>query len=173
MASTTGVASGVVEMLKEDHKKVKELFEEFELAEGRERGQLESLLGEQSTAAIKDMIQRASQPSTGILATLVALATLLFGASGLFGQLQDSLNSIWGGGTENSRNLGHRSGPFFFLYGRTGNRFPATRVLGLERRPGGIGQVVWRMVASSRGCSPDVERTDLLHRHHCLVRHDV
>ena len=58
--------------------------------------QLESLLGEQSTAAIKDMIQRASQPSTGILATLVALATLLFGASGLFGQLQDSLNSIWG-----------------------------------------------------------------------------
>ena len=58
--------------------------------------QLESLLGEQSTAAIKDMIQRASQPSTGIVATLVALATLLFGASGLFGQIQDSLNSIWG-----------------------------------------------------------------------------
>lgn len=40
MASTTGVASGVVEMLKEDHKKVKELFEEFESAEGRERGQI-------------------------------------------------------------------------------------------------------------------------------------
>ncbi len=58
--------------------------------------QFESLLGEQSTAAIKDMIQRASQPSTGIIATLAALATLLFGASGLFGQLQDSLNSIWG-----------------------------------------------------------------------------
>lgn len=58
--------------------------------------QLESLLGEQSTAAIKDMIQRASQPSTGVTATLVAFATLLFGASGLFGQLQDSLNSIWG-----------------------------------------------------------------------------
>jgi membrane protein len=58
--------------------------------------QLETLLGEQSTAAIKDMIQRANQPTTGILATLVALATLLFGASGLFGQLQDSLNSIWG-----------------------------------------------------------------------------
>ena len=58
--------------------------------------QLGSLLGEQSTAAIKDMIQRASQPSTGVTATLVAFATLLFGASGLFGQLQDSLNSIWG-----------------------------------------------------------------------------
>ncbi|MBA3754567.1 MAG: YihY/virulence factor BrkB family protein [Nitrospira sp.] len=57
--------------------------------------QLETLLGEQSTTAIKEMIQRANQPSIGILATLVALATLLFGASGLFGQLQDALNSIW------------------------------------------------------------------------------
>ena len=58
--------------------------------------QLAGLLGEQSTAAIKDMIERANQPSTGIIATVVAFATLLFGATGLFGQLQDSLNSIWG-----------------------------------------------------------------------------
>ncbi|MDP9131581.1 MAG: YihY/virulence factor BrkB family protein, partial [Nitrospirota bacterium] len=36
---------------------------------------LETLLGEESTAAIKDMIQRANQPATGILAALVALAT--------------------------------------------------------------------------------------------------
>ncbi|HVG02196.1 MAG TPA: hemerythrin domain-containing protein, partial [Nitrospira sp.] len=40
MASTAGLASGVVQMLKEDHKKVKELFEEFESAEGRERGEI-------------------------------------------------------------------------------------------------------------------------------------
>lgn len=40
MASKAGVASGVVQMLKEDHKKVKELFEEFESAEGRERGEI-------------------------------------------------------------------------------------------------------------------------------------
>ncbi|MCC2640132.1 MAG: putative rane protein [Nitrospira sp.] len=67
-----------------------------EAAQGYILQQLETLLGEQSAAAIKDMIQRANQPTTGILATVVALATLLFGASGLFGQLQDSLNSIWG-----------------------------------------------------------------------------
>jgi membrane protein len=58
--------------------------------------QVETLLGEQSTTAITEMIQRANQPSIGILAALVALATLLFGASGLFGQLQGALNSIWG-----------------------------------------------------------------------------
>ena len=40
MASTAGVASGIVQMLKEDHRKVKELFEEFESAEGRERGEI-------------------------------------------------------------------------------------------------------------------------------------
>ncbi len=67
-----------------------------EAAESYILQQLSDLLGEQSTEAIKDMIQRASQPTRGILATVIALVTLLFGASGLFGQLQDALNTIWG-----------------------------------------------------------------------------
>ena len=58
--------------------------------------QIAGLVGEQSANAIKDMIHRANQPSTGIVATVVAVVTLLFGASGLFGQLQDALNTIWG-----------------------------------------------------------------------------
>lgn len=40
MASKAAFASGVVAMLKEDHEKVKELFEEFESAEGRERAEI-------------------------------------------------------------------------------------------------------------------------------------
>lgn len=40
MASQTGVASGVLGMLKEDHEKVKGLFEEFEQAEGREKAEI-------------------------------------------------------------------------------------------------------------------------------------
>ena len=40
MAQDNAIASGVVDMLKEDHTKVKELFEQFESAEGRERGQI-------------------------------------------------------------------------------------------------------------------------------------
>jgi membrane protein len=54
------------------------------------------LVGEQSAAAIKDMIQRADQPSTGVVATIIAIGTLLLGASGVFGQLQDALNTVWG-----------------------------------------------------------------------------
>jgi membrane protein len=42
------------------------------------------------------MIQRAEQPSTGLVATVVAVVTLLLGASGFFGQLQDALNTVWG-----------------------------------------------------------------------------
>ena len=40
MARAAGFVSTVFEMLKEDHDKVKKLFEDFESAEGRERGEI-------------------------------------------------------------------------------------------------------------------------------------
>jgi membrane protein len=72
------------------------LFLGQEAAQSYILDQIGSMVGQQSAAAIKDMLQRASQPASGLLATVVAGATLLFGASGLFGQLQDALNTIWG-----------------------------------------------------------------------------
>ena len=76
-----------------------------EAAQGYILEQIGSLVGPQSAEAIKDMIQRANQPTTGIVATLVAAATLLAGASGVFAQLQDSLNSIWGVKPKEGRGL--------------------------------------------------------------------
>jgi membrane protein len=67
--------------------------------------QIADLVGEQTAAAIKDMIQRADQPSTGFLATGIAVATLLLGASGVFGQLQDALNTVWGVEPKEGRGL--------------------------------------------------------------------
>lgn len=67
--------------------------------------QIGNMVGAQSAEAINDMIQRASEPSTGIVATMVAMGTLLFGASGVFAQLQDSLNSIWGVKPKEGRGL--------------------------------------------------------------------
>jgi membrane protein len=64
-------------------------------AQGYILDQMGSLVGPQSAEGIKEMIQRASQPSTGVVATLIATVTLLAGASGVFAQLQDSLNSVW------------------------------------------------------------------------------
>jgi membrane protein len=67
-----------------------------EAAQSAILSQIATLVGDQSAAAIKDMIQRADQPSTGLVATGLAVMTLLFGASGVFGQLQDALNTVWG-----------------------------------------------------------------------------
>jgi membrane protein len=67
--------------------------------------QIGELVGEQSAAAIKDMIQRADQPSTGLFATALAVGTLLLGASGVFGQLQDALNTVWGVEPKEGRGL--------------------------------------------------------------------
>lgn len=65
-------------------------------AEGRIVGQISGLVGQQSAEALQAMIAAARAPSSSILATVLGLATLLFGATGVFGELQDSLNTVWG-----------------------------------------------------------------------------
>ncbi|TKB83394.1 MAG: YihY/virulence factor BrkB family protein [Nitrospira sp.] len=67
-----------------------------EAAEGHIIGQIQGFVGEESANAIQDMLEHARTPSTGLLAMGIALVTLLFGASGVFAQLQDALNIIWG-----------------------------------------------------------------------------
>ena len=57
---------------------------------------MQGLVGPQGAQAIQGMIQNASTPSSGILATIIGVATLVIGAGGVVGQLQDSLNTIWG-----------------------------------------------------------------------------
>jgi hypothetical protein len=56
--------------------------------------QIQGLLGQQGSDLIRTMIQTTSKPSTSILASIIGIVTLLLGASGVFGQLQDSLNSV-------------------------------------------------------------------------------
>jgi membrane protein len=71
------------------------LFLGEEAAHGGVMQQMKSLIGEQGAKAIEDMIASANKPSSGILATVLSVVVLLFGASGVFGQLQHSLNTIW------------------------------------------------------------------------------
>jgi membrane protein len=66
-----------------------------EAAEGRIVGQLAGLVGPQGGEAIQAMVASARKPASGVLATTVGLLTLLLGASGVFGQLRESLNTIW------------------------------------------------------------------------------
>jgi membrane protein len=64
-------------------------------AQGEIVGQLQGTIGPAGAKTIEDMIARASQPSSGITATVISLVTMFFGASTTFGQLQSSLNRIW------------------------------------------------------------------------------
>src|SRR5215213_4690657 len=70
---------------------------------GREAAQnqivetLGGMIGQDSAKAVQDMIQNASEkPKTGITSTILGIVALLFGAGGVVGQLQTSINTIWG-----------------------------------------------------------------------------
>jgi membrane protein len=59
-------------------------------------GQIQGMVGKDGAEAIQAMIQNAHKPSAGgAIATLFGVVTLVLGASGVFGQLQTALNTIW------------------------------------------------------------------------------
>jgi membrane protein len=69
---------------------------------GREAAQnqivetLQGMIGQESAQAVQGMIQEANaKPKTGIISSIVGIVALLFGAGGVVGQLQTSLNKIW------------------------------------------------------------------------------
>jgi membrane protein len=52
-------------------------------------------VGEKGAQTVDSLLKNAQKPSSGIFATIAAFTTLLFGASGVFGELHDALNIIW------------------------------------------------------------------------------
>jgi membrane protein len=66
-------------------------------ARGEIVNQIKGLVGESGAEVIQTMLQNAHQPGleSGLIASLISIAFLIFGASGMFVQLQASLNAIW------------------------------------------------------------------------------
>lgn len=58
--------------------------------------QLSYFLDRSAIEVVQGIAQKASQPGKSMWATIIGVALALFGASGVFGQLQDALNTIWG-----------------------------------------------------------------------------
>lgn len=58
--------------------------------------QMSYFLDQSAVQVVQSIAQKASQPGKSMLATVIGVALALFGASGVFGQLQDALNTIWG-----------------------------------------------------------------------------
>ncbi len=57
--------------------------------------QLQGLLGDSGAQFVEEMLTSRSQTSDGLWATLISVGLLILGASGLFIQLQDALNTVW------------------------------------------------------------------------------
>jgi membrane protein len=57
--------------------------------------QLRGLIGEAGATVIQNAILNASKPQQGTIASLISVGILIFAATGLFTELQDSLNTIW------------------------------------------------------------------------------
>ena len=59
-------------------------------------GQIRELIGEQGAIAIEATIRSARTETLGVTGMALALIPLVFGLWGVFGELQDGLNTIWG-----------------------------------------------------------------------------
>ena len=66
-----------------------------EAARGGISHQLRDLVGEDGANTIQDMLAKSASKKDGTIATVVGLALLLYGATGVFAQLQESLNAVW------------------------------------------------------------------------------
>lgn len=58
-------------------------------------GQLGGAIGSGGADAVKMMVESAYKPKQGLLASIFSMVLFIFAASGMFGALQDALNSIW------------------------------------------------------------------------------
>lgn len=57
--------------------------------------QIQSTVGKDGAAFIQQLIQSSSHPQSGIVATVLAVLTLFFGATTCVVELTDALNTIW------------------------------------------------------------------------------
>ncbi|HJY53679.1 MAG TPA: YihY/virulence factor BrkB family protein [Candidatus Udaeobacter sp.] len=58
--------------------------------------QMSCFLDPRAVQVVQNIAEKASQPGKSTIATIIGVGLAVFGASGVFGQLQDALNTIWG-----------------------------------------------------------------------------
>ncbi|WP_228098662.1 YihY/virulence factor BrkB family protein [Pedobacter sp. MC2016-24] len=67
-----------------------------EAAQGQVYAQLDGFLGKDTALQLQDLVKKAAIGDKGIVAVVIGGATLLIGATTVFGDIQDSINTIWG-----------------------------------------------------------------------------
>lgn len=66
-----------------------------EAATGQIFSQIKGIVGPAGAEVIQSVVKNADRPAEGTFATVLGVLTLLYGASGVFVELQDALNTIW------------------------------------------------------------------------------
>lgn len=66
-----------------------------EAVRGQIFSEFQGLMGRDSALLIQDVLKSAARPSSGSLPAVIGVVTLALGATAVFGQLQDALNTVW------------------------------------------------------------------------------
>ena len=67
-----------------------------EATQGKIYGQMVQFVGQDAALQLQTIIRNASLSNKGSLAAVIGIITLLFGATAVFAEIQDSVNTIWG-----------------------------------------------------------------------------
>ncbi|MDB5206458.1 MAG: YihY/virulence factor BrkB family protein [Flavisolibacter sp.] len=67
-----------------------------EAIQGSIDNQVQSFIGADAAKQIQEMIKSVAISGKGVVATVIGVVTLLIGATSIFAEIQDSINSIWG-----------------------------------------------------------------------------
>src|SRR4051812_41599063 len=71
------------------------IFYGREAVQGRLYGQIKDLVGSDAAVQIQDIIKNSHHSNKGIVGTVIGTVFLVIGATGIFTEIQDSINFIW------------------------------------------------------------------------------
>ena len=66
-----------------------------EAVRGQVYWEIKDLVGDQAADIVQTLLKAAHRPGASVFATFIGFVVLLFGASGIFAELRDTLNFIW------------------------------------------------------------------------------
>jgi hypothetical protein len=78
-----------------DRNRYRRLFFQQEQVQAQVAGQISAVVGAEAAETVMGWLDATATREGGIIATVLGLVALLFGATGFFGQLQTSLNIMW------------------------------------------------------------------------------
>ena len=136
-------------------------------------GTISGVVGSAGGEVITQTIDNANKGGANIIATTIGIITLLLGASGVFGQLKDALNTIWEVETQaRTGHTGNHQTALLLVQHGPGHGLPLTRVTGHKRSRSCSQHIFERYLAGWANNRPDSQySTDIpgYHRYVCSL----